>query len=121
MISVALRKWLAGLAIVAAVGADVVISSATASPHLSRAADARASGHLNDPTTSSSAPPPACPRAVRRLGMIAVAARSRVELVDLATCRATVLRTNGTARVRYSADGRWLAYSGTVYGHLTAP
>jgi Tol biopolymer transport system component len=62
-----------------------------------------------------------CPRVLRGHGMVAVGARWQVKLVDLATCRAPVLTRIDAIDVRFSADGRWLAYSrqagapGTAY------
>lgn len=54
---------------------------------------------------------PTCPRSVRGQGMIALAARGQVKLVDLATCRSRVLADVNAIDVRFSHDGRWLAYS----------
>ncbi|HEY5430419.1 MAG TPA: hypothetical protein VIK04_14985, partial [Solirubrobacteraceae bacterium] len=54
---------------------------------------------------------------MRRRGLIAVAARGRVELLDLATCHLTVRRAMGATRVRFSPDGRWLAYVHPVRGN----
>jgi WD40-like Beta Propeller Repeat len=59
---------------------------------------------------SGSSPAPACPNAVRHLGSIALAARGQLELIDLARCRVTVLRRVSAVDVRFSPDGRWLAY-----------
>lgn len=55
--------------------------------------------------------PPPCAGSVRSLGIVAVAARGRVEVVDLATCRITVLAGVTAGEVSFSPDGRWLAYS----------
>jgi hypothetical protein len=57
-----------------------------------------------------------CPAAVRREGMIAFAARGQLKLLDLATCRARVLANATATDLRFSADGRWLAYSHPVGG-----
>jgi WD40-like Beta Propeller Repeat len=43
--------------------------------------------------------------------MIAFAARGHLELLNLATCRARVLADVSATDVRFSPDGRWLAYS----------
>jgi hypothetical protein len=51
-----------------------------------------------------------CPTPVRRLGLIAFVARGRLELVDLARCRVSVLRAIGATEPRFSPDGRWLVY-----------
>ena len=55
-----------------------------------------------------------CPRSVRGQGMIAFAARGRLELLDLATCRSRVLVHTNATDVGFSANGRWLAYSRPV-------
>lgn len=55
-----------------------------------------------------------CPGSVRRLGVIAFTARGRLELVDLVRCHATVLASVAATDVRFSPDGRWLAYSRLV-------
>jgi hypothetical protein len=62
-----------------------------------------------------------CPRAVRGLGMIALAARGRFELIDLASCRARVLAGQQVSGVSFSPDGRWLAYWPLVHSRLTGP
>jgi hypothetical protein len=46
--------------------------------------------------------------------MIAIAARGHLKLLDLATCRARVLADITATDVRFSPDGRWLAYSRQV-------
>ena len=77
---------------------------------------ADSSGRLDSTTVSQS-----CPRLVRGQGMIAFAARGQVKLVDLATCQTRVLAHINAIDVRFSVDGRWLAYSrqagapGTAY------
>jgi Tol biopolymer transport system component len=78
-----------------------------------------------------SAPASACSRAVRGLGMVAVVARGRVELMDLATCRTRVVgrvsvtspvgRANSPV-VHFLGDGRWLVYATTAAnGSLRGP
>ena len=62
-----------------------------------------------------------CPRAVRRLGLIAFVARGRLDLVDLGRCRASVRSAPGATEVRFSPDGRWLAYGGTPSGTPSGP
>ena len=59
-----------------------------------------------------------CPRSVRRLGLIAFVARGRLELIDLARCRVSVRRARGAGEVRFSPDGRWVAYGGLASGGL---
>lgn len=71
--------------------------------------------------TRSSLATASCPNAVQRHGLIAFTTRGRLELVDLATCSATVLRSSGAAEPRFSPDGRWLAYSQLVNGNPTRP
>jgi hypothetical protein len=77
------------------------------------------------------APASACPRAVRGMGMVAVAARGRVEVVNLATCRTRVLarvsvtspvgRANSPV-VHFLGNGRWLVYATTTAnGSLRGP
>jgi Tol biopolymer transport system component len=46
--------------------------------------------------------------------MIAFAARGQLKLLDLATCRTRVLTEVSATDVRFSPDGRWLAYSRLV-------
>jgi Tol biopolymer transport system component len=46
--------------------------------------------------------------------MIAFAARGHLELLNLATCRVRVLADVSATDVRFSPDGRWLAYSPLV-------
>lgn len=60
-----------------------------------------------------------CPHDVRRLGTVALAATGRLEFVDLATCRARVLANVNAGKVRFSPDGRWVAYSRLVDYTLT--
>jgi Tol biopolymer transport system component len=62
-----------------------------------------------------------CPRAVRGLGLIAFAARGKLELVDLADCRVTVLADVTAAEVRFSPDGRRLAYSHSAVPNPLGP
>ena len=62
---------------------------------------------------SATVPRP-CPREVRKEGMIAIAARGHLKLLDLAACRARVLADITATDVRFSPDGRWLAYSRQV-------
>jgi dipeptidyl aminopeptidase/acylaminoacyl peptidase len=52
-----------------------------------------------------------CPAAVRRLGTIAFTARGRLNLVNLRACRVRDVATGVAAGVRFSPDGRWVAYS----------
>ncbi|HTX08974.1 MAG TPA: hypothetical protein VME22_10210 [Solirubrobacteraceae bacterium] len=59
-----------------------------------------------------------CPHAVRGLGLIAFVAAGHLDLVDLARCRLSVRRAPGASQVRFSPDGRWLAYGGLAYGQL---
>ena len=72
-----------------------------------------------------------CPRAVRGLGMVAVVARGRVEVMDLATCRTRVVarvsvtspvgRANAPV-VHFLGNGRWLVYATTAAnGALRGP
>lgn len=61
---------------------------------------------------ATGAPGSTCPRAVRGQGMVAVAARRRVEVIDLATCRTRVLARGVTSpAVHFLGEGRWLAYA----------
>jgi dipeptidyl aminopeptidase/acylaminoacyl peptidase len=62
-----------------------------------------------------------CPTVVRRLGLIALTARGRLELIDLAACRVTVVRGHGVSQPRFSSDGRWLAYTLLVNGNRSRP
>lgn len=62
-----------------------------------------------------------CPSPVWRLGTIVFAASGRVELVDLASCRVRVLAHANAAVVRFSPDGRWVAYSRVAKGGLKGP
>jgi WD40-like Beta Propeller Repeat len=73
----------------------------------------------------------ACPRAVRGFGMVAVVARGRVEVMDLALCRTRVVARVGVSSpvgranspvVHFLGDGRWLVYATTaVDGSLRGP
>src|SRR5579875_444115 len=65
------------------------------------------------PSAAVARGPRSCPRSVRGDGMIALAARRGVELVDLATCQSRVLADANATEVRFSADGRWVAFSPT--------
>ena len=76
-------------------------------------------------------PASACPGAVRGLGMVAVVARGRVEVTDLATCRTRVVarasvtspvgRANSPA-VHFLGDGHWVVYATTSEnGSLRGP
>ncbi len=77
------------------------------------------------------APASACPRAVRGLGMVAVVARGRVEVMDLATCRTRVVARVGVTSpvgrvnspvVHFLGAGRWLVYATTAAnGSLRGP
>jgi hypothetical protein len=77
------------------------------------------------------APASACPRAVRGLGMVAVVARGRVEVMDLARCRRRVVARVSVASpvgrahspvVHFLGDGRWLVYATTAEnGSLRGP
>jgi hypothetical protein len=58
---------------------------------------------------------------VRGLGLIAFTARGRLDLVDLASCREIELATGVADGVRFSPDGRWLAYSRLVRGKPVGP
>jgi hypothetical protein len=71
--------------------------------------------------TASSSSVVSCPVAVRGLGLIAFMARGRLELVDLASCREIELATGVAEGVRFSPDGRWLAYSRLVRGKPVGP
>ena len=62
-----------------------------------------------------------CPTAVRRLGLIVLTTRGRLELVDLATCHVTVLRGDDAGQPRFSPDGRWLAYTQHVNENTAGP
>lgn len=62
-----------------------------------------------------------CPRAVRPLGMIALAGSRGVVLVDLANCRERTLAHGAATDVRFSPDGRWVAYSWPVTSGLRGP
>ena len=77
------------------------------------------------------APASACPRAMRGLGMVAVVARGRVEVMDLATCRTRVVaRVSVTSPVgvanapvvHFLGTGRRLVYATTAAdGSLRGP
>jgi len=86
---------------------------------------------LGGVVAAGGASPSACPRAVRGLGMVAVVARGRVEVMDLATCRTRVVarvrvpspvgRANSPV-VHFLGDGRWLVYATTAAnGSLRGP
>jgi dipeptidyl aminopeptidase/acylaminoacyl peptidase len=49
--------------------------------------------------------------------MVAFAARGGLQLVDLATCRVHVVAAMTAASVRFSPDGRWLAYAHQANGN----
>jgi hypothetical protein len=83
--------------------------------------DRRAGGDRVAVATASSSSVVSCPVAVRGLGLIAFTARGRLELVDLASCRETELATGVAEGVRFSPDGRWLAYSRLVRGKPVGP
>jgi hypothetical protein len=51
-----------------------------------------------------------------RTGGRVFAGRGRFELVDLATCRVLVLARVMAASMRFSPDGRWLAYARQANG-----
>ena len=86
---------------------------------------------LGTVVVAAGAPASVCPRAVRGLGMVAVAARGRVEVMDLATCRARVVArvtvTSPVTRVNspvvhFLGDGRWLVYTTTAAnGSISGP
>jgi WD40-like Beta Propeller Repeat len=82
---------------------------------LASCAGARQAGSLRPAVSATVSGSPfalaSCPTVVRRLGLIAFTARGRLELVDLAACRVTVVRRSDAAQPRFSADGRWLAYT----------
>lgn len=61
-----------------------------------------------------------CPASVHSLGKIALVASGRLEVIDLARCRVSVVRAAGVGEVRFSPDGRWLAYSPFVAGSSSA-
>ena len=100
----ALRMWLWRCLAVAVVAAGVALAIP-------------GTGHV--PASSAASVPPrtptsaSCPRAVRGLGRIALVAHGRVEVINLAQCRVLVWQAPGASEVRFSPDGRWLAY-GTV-------
>jgi hypothetical protein len=71
--------------------------------------------------TPTSSPLSLCPRAVRRDGLVAFVARGRLELVDLGRCRVSVRRAPGATEVRFSPDGRWLAYGGRTGANTSGP
>ena len=100
------RRWWVAVVVVLAV---VVLGTAG---WMSRATPGRAASVR--PAASSTLA--SCPPAVRRLGKIALLARGRLELVDLADCRVTVLPARGAGQVRFSPDGRWLAYGQDATG-----
>jgi Tol biopolymer transport system component len=86
---------------------------------------------LGTVVAAAGAPVSACPRAVRGLGMLAVVARRRVEVTDLATCRTLVVarvsvtspvgRANSPV-VHFLGDGHWLVYATTAEnGSLRGP
>jgi Tol biopolymer transport system component len=81
--------------------------------------DRRAGAHRV--ATAAGGPLVSCPVAVRGLGLIAFTARGRLELVDLASCRELELATGVAEGVRFSLDGRWLAYSRLVHGQPVGP
>jgi Tol biopolymer transport system component len=62
-----------------------------------------------------------CRSALHGLGEIAVVARGRLELADPARCRVSVSRAPGAGEVRFSPDGRWLAYAPLQYGVTASP
>lgn len=71
---------------------------------------------------AAGAPASVCSRAMRGLGMVAVAARGRVEVMDLATCRTRVVARVNSPVVHFIGHGRWLAYATTaVNGSLRGP
>ena len=107
----------AGLCCLVAVAGCGSVSTASTS-HSTRADRGAVS-----PPAATRRPSRSCPRAVRGLGMIAVAARERLELVDLATCQTRVLARTNVSEVRFSADGRWVAYersSGYFSGYASS-
>ena len=86
-----------------------------------------AMGVLATVVAAVGAPVSACPRAVRGLGMVAVVARGRVEVMDLASCRTRVVaRVSVTSPVgvanspvvHFLGDGRWLVYATTAANGL---
>jgi hypothetical protein len=94
----------AGLCCIVIVGCGSV--SAASSPNVRRLGDRTA--------TPGARTQRSCPRSVRRPGMVAFAARGHLELLNVATCRARVLAYVSATDVRFSPDGRWLAYSRLV-------
>jgi WD40-like Beta Propeller Repeat len=69
-------------------------------------------------TRSESSALASCPRSVRRLGVVAFVARGRLELIDLPRCRVIARRAPGAGEVRFSPDGRWVAYGALADGGL---
>lgn len=53
--------------------------------------------------------------------MIAVAVSGRLELVDLASCQVRVLAHTNALEVRFSPNGRWVAYSPVVNSRVSGP
>lgn len=67
------------------------------------------------------AAPRACSPAVRRLGQVAFAARRQLELLDLASCHTVALADGSVTDLRFSPDGRWLAYARTANDTESGP
>jgi hypothetical protein len=65
--------------------------------------------------------PLACPAAVRGLGWVAFAGRGQLDILNLATCRLTARRAGNVSKVRFSPDGRWLAFSRLAGYRPSAP
>jgi Tol biopolymer transport system component len=83
--------------------------------------DRRAGARRVPVATGSDGSLVSCPVAIRGLGLIAFTAKGRLELVDLASCREIELATGVAEGVRFSPDGRWLAYSRLVGGEPAGP
>jgi hypothetical protein len=61
------------------------------------------------------------PTVARRLGLIAFTTGGRLELIDLAACRVTVVRRSDAVQPRFSADGRWPACTLLADGNPSRP
>jgi Tol biopolymer transport system component len=96
--------------------AALAVAITGVAPWVSRPAPARARPASRSPTKLSS-----CPTGVRRLGLVAFVADNRLDVVDLRRCRVTVRRAPGAGEVRFSPDGRWLAYAPLLGGNLLGP
>jgi hypothetical protein len=106
-LSVRVRRWPVAAALFVAAFGFAWWSSAASTT-------ARVSVRTRSPLAS-------CPRGVRRLGLIAFVASGRLDLVDLARCRVSVRRAPGATEVRFSPDGRWVAYGGRADATPSGP